>query len=106
LDDDSLKNLVLKCTPLFSYSDEHIEKKLQFYSNLVGEREAKRLVIKYSSLMRQGLKTRLNHRLEEVEKSGVKVRWNETLIKRLATRRDGLWEKYMLDEAPRGGVAS
>ena len=79
LDDDALKNLVLKAPSLFGYSETNIEEKLQFYSKLVGEREAKRLVIKSNNLLKQSLEKRLKPRLEEVKNSGVKVRWNETL---------------------------
>jgi len=102
LDDDALKNLVLKAPQLFGLSEGDIEEKLQFYSNLVGEREAKRLVIKSNSLLIQSLKKRLKPRLEEVEKSGVKVRWNETLIQRLARRTKGQWDRYKMGEAKRG----
>ena len=106
LDDDALKHLVLKAPSLFSLPEGNIEEKLQFYSTLVGEREAKRLVIKSSSLLRQSLEKRLKPRLEEVKNSGVKVRWNETLIQRLAIRTPDQWEKYKLGEARRGGAAS
>ena len=41
LDDDALKNLVLTAPALFGYSETNIEEKLQFYSKLVGDREAK-----------------------------------------------------------------
>ena len=102
LDDDALKNLVLKAPQLFGYSETNIEEKLQFYSNLVGEREAKRLVIKSKGLLTKSLKTRLTPRLDEVEKSGVKVRWGEILIKRLATRNPDQWERYKLGEAKMG----
>ena len=101
LDEDALKNLVLKQPALFSLSQGNIEEKLQFYSKLVGEREAKRLVVERSYLLMKSLEKRLKPRLEEVEKSGTKVRWNETLINRLATRRDDLWEAYGLGEAKR-----
>ena len=101
LDEDALKHLVLKATSLFSLSQGNIEEKLQFYSKLVGEREAKRLVVERSYLLMKSLEKRLKPRLEEVEKSGTKVRWNETLINRLATRRDDLWEAYGLGEAKR-----
>ena len=99
LDDDALKNLVLKAYPLFGYPTGNIEEKLQFYSALVGEKEAKRLVIKSSSLLNQSLEKRLKPRLEEVKKSGVKVRWDEILIKRLATRTPDLWGRFKLGDA-------
>ena len=102
LDDDALKNLVLKAPQLFGLSRDNIEEKLQFYSALVGEREAKGLVIKSSNLLVQSLEKRLKPRLEEVEKSGEKVRWSETLIQRLARRTKGHWEKYKLGEAKWG----
>jgi hypothetical protein len=106
LDDNALKHLVLNAYSLVGLSEDTIEEKLQFYSNLIGEREAKRLVVKTYNLLKQSLKRRLNPRLAEVEKSGVKVRWNETLIKRLAIRSKEQWEKYKLDDAPRGRAAS
>ena len=102
LDDDALKNLLLKQQPLFGLSEGNIEEKFQFYINLVGEREAERLVVKSSNLLTRSLK-KLQSRLEEVEESGVKVRWTETLIKRLAERSNALWERHKLGEAPRGG---
>ena len=103
LDEDALKDLLLKAPSLFGLADDTIEKKLQFYSNIVGEREAKRLVIKSNNLLKVSLEKRLKPRLEEVEKSGVKVRWNETLIQRLARRRNETWEAYGLGVAKRGG---
>ena len=102
LDDDALKNLVLKAPQLFGYSETNIEEKLQFYSALAGEREAKRLVIKSSNLLTKSLEKRLKPRLEEVEKCGVKVRWDETLIQRLARRTPDQWERYKLGEAKWG----
>ena len=57
LDDDALKTLVLRARPLFGLSEDNIEEKFQFYSNLVGEREAKRLVIKSSILLQKVLKS-------------------------------------------------
>ena len=102
LDEDALKHLVLNAPSLFGYSETNIEEKLQFYSKLVGEREAKRLVIKSKGLLTKSLKTRLTPRLDEVEKSGVKVRWGEILIKRLATRNPDQWERYKLGEAKMG----
>ena len=90
---------MLKAPSLFSYSEGDIEKKLQFYSTLVGEREAKRLVIKSSNLLRQSVKIRLKPRLQEVEKSGAKVRWNETLVRRLAIRTPDQWSRYKLGDA-------
>ena len=98
LDDDALKHLLLKQVPLFGLSEGNIEEKLTFYSSLVGEREAKRLVVKSSNLLLRSLK-KLKSRLEEVEKSGVKIRWDETRIQRLACRSDDLWERYKLGEA-------
>ena len=100
LDDDALKNLVLKAPSLLAYGD--VEEKLQFYSNLVGEKQAKRLVVERYNLLNQSLKNRLKPRLEEVEISGVKVRWNETLIQRLAGRTKSQWEAYGLGEAKMG----
>ena len=62
-------------------------------------------VFRYTSihvLLMQRLKTRLKPRLEEVKNSGVKVRWNKTLIQRLAQRKNDVWERYKLGEAKRG----
>jgi len=98
LDEDALKNLVLKQPALFSLSQGNIEEKLQFYSKLVGEEEAKRLVVKSSNLLMRSLEKRLKPRLEEVKKIGVKVRWNDTLLRRLAMRTDGQWEAYGLGD--------
>ncbi len=70
LDEEALKNVVLKAPSLFGLSDATIEEKLKFYSNLVGEREAKRIVVKSSNLLKQSLKKRLKPRLAEVQKSG------------------------------------
>jgi hypothetical protein len=107
LDDDALKNMVLRSRPLFSLSEDDIEDKVQFFSKLVGQREAREMVVATPYLLvNYSLKSRLKPRLEEVEKSGVKVRWNETLIKRLAIRTKRQWEKYKLGEAPRGRNAS
>ena len=83
-----------------------IEEKFQFYSNLVGEREAKRLVVERGYLLARSLEKRLKPRLEEVEKSGVKDRWNRTLINRLSERTNKQWEKYKLGEARKGRPAS
>ena len=47
----------------------------------------------------------LKPRLEEIQKSGVKVRWTETLMRRLAIRTNNQWERYKLGDAPRGGAA-
>jgi len=64
--------LILKAPPLFGLANDTFEEKLTFYSNLVREREARRLVVK-----------------------------SEILIKRLARRYDDLWERYKLRDAPR-----
>ena len=45
------------------------------------------------------VENRLETRLEEVRKSGEKVKWDETTIKRLATRTDEQWERYGLGDA-------
>ena len=105
LDDDSLKNLLLNQQPLLGLSEGNIEDKFQFYSNLIGEREAKRLVVKSSNLLTKSLEKRLKPRLEEVEKMGVKVRWSEILVRRLAIRTPDQWRRYKLGDAPRGGAS-
>ena len=102
LDDEELKNLVTKRPSLFTMSEKDIEEKLQFYSELVGETEAKRLVIKSPNLLTVSLKKCLRPRLAEVESAGKKIIWTETLIQRLARRTPELWERYGLNEAPKG----
>ena len=99
LDDEGLKDLVMKQPNLFKTSIKDIERKLQFYSELVGKKKAKRLVIKSSNLLLVSLKNRLKPRLSEVQIAGKKVGWTEQLIQRLARRSDDLWEKYGLEEA-------
>ena len=102
LDDDALKNLLLKAPSLFTVSEGNIEEKFQFYSKLVGRKDAKDMVVeKPYLLVNYSLESRLKPRLEEVEKSGAKVRWNETLIKRLARRENDVWQRYKLGEAKR-----
>ena len=101
LSDQGLKNLVTKYPSLFSMSVKNIEQKLQFYSQLVGENEAKRLVTKRPNLLNISLEKCLRPRLAEVKKAGEKVVWTEQLIQRLARRTPGQWEKYGLGEAQR-----
>lgn len=102
LDDEELKNMVTKRPGLFTRSEKDIEEKLQFYSDLVGKSEAKRLVIKSPNLLTVSLKKRLRPRLAEVKKAGKKVVWTATLIQRLARRTDDQWERHGLGEARRG----
>ena len=99
LDDEGLKDLVMKQPNLFKCSIKDIEGKLQFYSELVGKKKAKRLVIKSFNLLLVSLENRLKPRLSEVQSAGKKVVWTEKLIQRLARRSDDLWEKYGLEEA-------
>lgn len=103
LDDEHLKDLLLRMPGLFSYSDEKIEEKLQFYSILVGETEAKKFVMESPNLIvTASLDKRLQPRLAEVKKGGIKVKWDRTLIQRLARRYDDAWDKYGIGDAPRG----
>ena len=51
LNDEHIKELLLRMPGLFSYSDEKIEGKLQFYSILVGETEAKKFVMESPNLI-------------------------------------------------------
>ena len=100
LNDDSLRDLLLRMPGLFTYSEKTIDKKLAFYSKLLGEREAKRLVAESPYFMvNYGLEKRLKPRLEEVLKSGQKVKWDKRLVSRLATRTDKQWEEYGLGDA-------
>ena len=104
LDDEGLKDLVMKCPGLCSRSEKNIEEKVKFYSELVGEREAKRLVIKSSNLLvgAVSLDNRLKPRLSQIQNAGTKVVWTEKLIRRLALRPDDVWDRYGLGEAPKG----
>lgn len=100
LNDDEVKELLLRCYNLFSYSQKTMEKKLNFYVKLVGERAAKKLVVERPYLIANySLENRLEPRLEEVRKSGEKVKWDKTTINRLAVRSDALWEKYGVGDA-------
>ena len=103
LDDEGLKNLVTKYPTLFKRSEKDIEEKLKFYSQLVGESEAKRIVTKSSNLLTISTEKRLKPRLSQIRNAGTKVVWTEKLIQRLARRSDVLWERYGLGEAPRRG---
>ena len=103
LDDNALQKLILRSARLFLISDDTIEEKLQFYSELVGEREAKRLVIKSTNLLvSASLEKRLKPRLSEVPSAGKKVVWTEVLIQRLARRTPEQWERYGLGKAVKG----
>lgn len=104
LNNERLKDLLLRMPGLFSYSDEKIEQKLQFYSTLVGEVEAKKIVIESPNLIvTASLENRLQPRLAEIERSGEKVQWDRTLIQRLARRTDDVWGKYGIGDATRRG---
>lgn len=100
LDDDSLRELILRMPGLLTYSEKTIDKKLAFYSKLLGERKAKRLVVESPYfVVNFSLDRRLKPRLEEVQKSGQKVKWDKTLVSRLATRTDKQWEEFGLGGA-------
>ena len=102
LDDQGLKEVILKCPSLLSRTEEDIDEKIKFYSGLVGESKAKRIVTKSSNLLKISLEKRLKPRLSEVQKAGIKVVWTEQLIQRLARRTDDVWERHGLEEARRG----
>ena len=100
LSDDVLKEMLLRMPALFCYSEKTMEMKLNFYTKLIGESAAKKLVIERPYLIGNfSLENRLEPRLEEVRKSGEKVKWDETMISRLATRTNGQWGKYGLGDA-------
>ena len=101
LSDQGLKILVTKQPTLITKSEKDIEEKVKFYSQLVGESEAKRLVTKSSNLLVRSLKNRLKPRLAQVQSTGNKVVWTEKLIQRLARRSDDQWERYGLGEVQR-----
>ena len=93
LNNVTLREMLLRMPSLLTYSEKTMEKKLNFYVKLVGERDAKKLFIERPYLIANySVEERLEPRLEEVRKSGEKVKWDETLINRLAVRSDALWE--------------
>ena len=51
-----------------------------------------------TNLLRVSLEKKLKPRLAEVQKSGKKIVWNETLIQRLARRRNDEWKRYKLED--------
>ena len=103
LNDHGLRDLVTSQPSLFSRSEKAIKEKVKFYSELVGEKEAKRLVTKSSNLLvTASLEKRLKPRLSQIRNAGTKVVWTEQLIQRLARRSDDQWERYGLGEAPKG----
>ena len=89
LSDDTLREMLLRMPGLFTYSEKTTEKKLHFYAKLIGKKAAKELVVERPYLIvNYSLERRLEPRLEEVQKSGVKVRWDKTMINRFARRSD------------------
>ena len=99
LDDKSLKEILKKNPRLLNMSIEtSIEPKLAFYSALIGEKKAKRLVMESTNLLVESLEKKLKPRLAEVQKLGMKVNWDETLIQRLARRPKERWERYKLED--------
>ena len=98
-DDKSVKEILKKSPRLVTMSIEtSIEPKLAFYSALIGEKRAKRLVMESTSLLKVSLEKKLKPRLAEVQKLGMKVNWDETLIQRLARRSEERWERYKLED--------
>lgn len=99
IDDKSIKEILKKSPRLLTCSIEtSIEPMLAFYGALIGEKKAKRLVIESTNLLRVSLEKKLKPRLAEVQKSGKKFVWNETLIQRLARRTNKQWERYKLED--------
>ena len=99
LDAKSLKEILRRNPRLLPMSiEESIEPKLEFYGALIGEKKAKRLVMKSINLLIVSLEKKLKPRLAEVQKSGVKIDWDETLIQRLARRNNADWERYKLED--------
>ena len=100
LNDDGMREMLLRMPGLFAYSEETMEKKLNFYAKLIGKKAAKKLVSEKPYLIgNYSLEKRLEPRLKEVQKSGKKVKWDESMIKRLALRSDEVWEKYGVGDA-------
>ena len=99
LDDKSLKEILRREPRLLTMSIEtSIEPKLAFYSALIGEKKAKWLVMESTNLLGVSLEKKLKPRLAEVQKLGMKVNWDETLIQRLARRPKERWERYKLED--------
>ena len=100
IDEKSLKEMLKKNPRLLPMSiEKSIEPKLAFYGALIGEKKAKRLVMESINLLVVSLEKKLKPRLAEVQKSGVKIDWDETLIQRLARRTDAEWERCQLEDA-------
>ena len=100
IDEKSLKEMLKKNPRLLPMSiEESIEPKLAFYGALIGEKKAKRLVMESINLLVVSLEKKLKPRLAEVQKSGVKIDWDETLIQRLARRSNADWERCKLEDA-------
>ena len=107
LNDEEVKDLLLRYYPIFSYSiDKNLEPKFQFYSGLVGKAVAREAMLEKPYCFTASIKTRLTPRLEEIEDRGDKVRWSKTLLIRLATRTPAQWEAYGLGDAPKGVAAA
>ena len=98
LDDDRVKEMLRKDPPLLTLATDTIETKLTFYAALLGKKEAKRMVIESTNLLKVSLEHKLKPRLAEVQKLGIKVKWDKTLAQRLARRTKGLWERYKLED--------
>ena len=99
IDAKSLKETLQKNPRLLPMSiEKSIEPKLVFYGALIGEKRAKRLVMESTNLLIVSLEKKLKPRLAEVQKSGVKIDWDDTLIRRLARRTNEEWERYKLED--------
>uniref|UniRef100_A0A7S0ACF9 Uncharacterized protein n=1 Tax=Minutocellus polymorphus TaxID=265543 RepID=A0A7S0ACF9_9STRA len=103
LNKEGLAEIIMKQPAILAISVERsIKPKLHFYSRLVGEKEAKKIIIESTNLLMRSLDKRLLPRLAEVEKSGLEIKWNKTLIQRLARRSNRLWDEYKLGDAKKG----
>ena len=51
-----------------------------------------------TNLLIVSLEKKLKPRLAEVRKSGLKIDWDDALIRRLARRTDAEWERYKLED--------
>ena len=99
LDDARLKILVRSYPPILSFSIETMARKIQFYSDLLGEEEAKKRLESDPRLIDYSLERRVQPRLAELEAIGLKLdvdaalstlvrytdkRWSEFISRRLS----------------------
>ena len=103
INEEEFRDLILKRPePLALSFDKNIEPKIELYGSLLGKERAKKLVLESPNLLLQSMDKCLNPRIREVERAYEYVKWDKTLVRRLATRRPKHWCKYMLDDGVGG----